>query len=394
MKEVRTENALALILERLKRIYSQQENYVTPEDVLQAVSEYGPISDEDMAALYDQLEQEALMEEDGEKLVLPEPVEEKEVVETPQIDAETGLVMQEISLEVLEPEEHNVQDGVVQYFQELQEYPLLSKEEEIALAEAVQKGRGEDATFREKRAAKQAKTQLVNANLRLVVSIAKRYIHSKMELLDLIQEGNVGLMRAIDKFDVTKGYRLSTYATWWIRQAITRAISDQSRTIRIPVHVMETIQKMHKISRQLQQETGHNPSPEELAAAMALPVERILSLQKVEQMPDSLERPQGDSGDSSVGDFVEDDKEPTPEDAVHKEMLREGVLELLDCLTEREQEVIVWRYGLYNGQPKTLDEIGHKLGVTKERIRQIEMKALEKLAQAGKAESMGEFLKH
>lgn len=396
MDKNNNQDRLTPIMERLRKIYAKKHSYITPEDVMIAASECEDITDEEMATLYDELEKEGLMEkQDVETDMAAEDltsVDETGEGETLEIDEETGAPLQEISLEVLPAEENNVQDGVVQYFHEMQNYPLLTKEKEIELATLVKKGRDKDASFSDIRAAKRAKEELVDSNLRLVVNIAKRYIHSNMELLDLIQEGNLGLMRAIDKFDVTKGYRLSTYATWWIRQAITRAISDQARTIRIPVHVMETIQKMHKIGREIQQNTGNNPTAEELAAAMDLPVERIISLQKIEEMPESLEKPQGENGESSVGDYVEDDKEPTPEEAVDKEMLREEVLELLHTLTEREQEVIVWRFGLYNGEPKTLDEIGHILGVTKERVRQIETKALQKLAKKGKMESMGDFL--
>ena len=286
----------------------------------------------------------------------------------------------------------NIDDPVRMYLKEIGRVPLLSADEEIVLAKQIEAGAEEDATYKEIQLSKKAKKKLVDANLRLVVSIAKRYVGRGMLFLDLIQEGNLGLIKAVDKFDYTKGYKFSTYATWWIRQAITRAIADQARTIRIPVHMVETINKLIRISRQLLQDKGREPTPEEIAEGMGITAERVREIQKIAQEPVSLETPIGEEEDSHLGDFIEDQDAVTPDDAASYILLQEQIEDVFTCLTDREQQVLILRFGLKDGKPRTLEEVGQHFNVTRERIRQIEGKALTKLRNRGKRDKIKDFL--
>ena len=286
----------------------------------------------------------------------------------------------------------NIDDPVRMYLKEIGRVPLLSADEEIVLAKQIEAGAEEDATYKEIQLSKRAKKKLVDANLRLVVSIAKRYVGRGMLFLDLIQEGNLGLIKAVDKFDYTKGYKFSTYATWWIRQAITRAIADQARTIRIPVHMVETINKLIRISRQLLQDKGREPLPEEIAEGMGITVERVREIQKIAQEPVSLETPIGEEEDSHLGDFIEDQDAIAPDDAASYILLQEQIEDVFTCLTDREQQVLILRFGLKDGKPRTLEEVGQHFNVTRERIRQIEGKALTKLRNRGKRDKIKDFL--
>ena len=286
----------------------------------------------------------------------------------------------------------NIDDPVRMYLKEIGRVPLLSADEEIVLAKQIEAGAEEDATYKEIQLSKKAKKKLVDANLRLVVSIAKRYVGRGMLFLDLIQEGNLGLIKAVDKFDYTKGYKFSTYATWWIRQAITRAIADQARTIRIPVHMVETINKLIRISRQLLQDKGREPTPEEIAEGMGITAERVREIQKIAQEPVSLETPIGEEEDSHLGDFIEDQDAVAPDDAASYILLQEQIEDVFTCLTDREQQVLILRFGLKDGNPRTLEEVGQHFNVTRERIRQIEGKALTKLRNRGKRDKIKDFL--
>ena len=286
----------------------------------------------------------------------------------------------------------NIDDTVRMYLKEIGRVPLLSADEEIVLAKQIEAGSQEDATYKDIQLSKKAKKKLVDANLRLVVSIAKRYVGRGMLFLDLIQEGNLGLIKAVDKFDYTKGYKFSTYATWWIRQAITRAIADQARTIRIPVHMVETINKLIRISRQLLQDKGREPLPEEIAEGMGITVERVREIQKIAQEPVSLETPIGEEEDSHLGDFIEDQDAIAPDDAASYILLQEQIEDVFTCLTDREQQVLILRFGLKDGKPRTLEEVGQHFNVTRERIRQIEGKALTKLRNRGKRDKIKDFL--
>lgn len=286
----------------------------------------------------------------------------------------------------------NIDDPVRMYLKEIGRVPLLSADEEIVLAKQIEAGAQEDATYKDIQLSKKAKKKLVDANLRLVVSIAKRYVGRGMLFLDLIQEGNLGLIKAVDKFDYTKGYKFSTYATWWIRQAITRAIADQARTIRIPVHMVETINKLIRISRQLLQDKGREPLPEEIAEGMGITVERVREIQKIAQEPVSLETPIGEEEDSHLGDFIEDQDAIAPDDAASYILLQEQIEDVFTCLTDREQQVLILRFGLKDGKPRTLEEVGQHFNVTRERIRQIEGKALTKLRNRGKRDKIKGFL--
>ena len=332
------------------------------------------------------------------------------------VDDEDEIEVEKIDLSV--PDGVSIEDPVRMYLKEIGKVPLLSAEEEIELAKnmeagavakekiAILKSREENATEEELAEIKEeiknlqkdldagdeAKKRLAEANLRLVVSIAKRYVGRGMLFLDLIQEGNLGLIKAVEKFDYRKGYKFSTYATWWIRQAITRAIADQARTIRIPVHMVETINKLIRVSRQLLQELGREPSPEEIAAEINMPVERVREILKISQEPVSLETPIGEEEDSHLGDFIQDDNVPVPADAAAFTLLKEQLEEVLGTLTEREQKVLTLRFGLEDGRARTLEEVGKEFNVTRERIRQIEAKALRKLRHPSRSRKLKDYL--
>ena len=332
------------------------------------------------------------------------------------LDDEDEVEVEKIDLSV--PEGVSVEDPVRMYLKEIGKVPLLSADEEIELAQNMEdgavatekinvlKGRLDGASEEEKAEIKEeiktlqrdvdkgadAKKRLAEANLRLVVSIAKRYVGRGMLFLDLIQEGNLGLIKAVEKFDYKKGYKFSTYATWWIRQAITRAIADQARTIRIPVHMVETINKLIRVSRQLLQELGREPSPEEIAKEMNMPVERVREILKISQEPVSLETPIGEEEDSHLGDFIKDDNVPGPADAAAFTLLKEQLEEVLGTLTEREQKVLTLRFGLEDGRARTLEEVGKEFNVTRERIRQIEAKALRKLRHPSRSRKLKDYL--
>ena len=306
-------------------------------------------------------------EELDEELFLEEGMEEEEEID-----------MEHIDLSV--PEGVSLEDPVRMYLKEIGKIPLLTTEAEIALAKRMELGD------------KEAGKRLAEANLRLVVSIAKRYVGRGMQFLDLIQEGNLGLIKAVEKFDYTKGYKFSTYATWWIRQAITRAIADQARTIRIPVHMVESINRLIRVSRQLLQELGREPFPEEIAERMEIPVERVREIMKISQEPVSLETPVGEEEDSHLGDFIQDDNVTVPQDAAAFTLLHEQLMEGLDTLTEREQKVLKLRFGLVDGRPRTLEEVGKEFHVTRERIRQIEAKALRKLRHPSRSKKLKDYL--
>ena len=332
------------------------------------------------------------------------------------LDDEDEVEVEKIDLSV--PEGVSVEDPVRMYLKEIGKVPLLSADEEIELAQNMEdgavatekinvlKGRIDGASEEEKAEIKEeiktlqrdvdkgadAKKRLAEANLRLVVSIAKRYVGRGMLFLDLIQEGNLGLIKAVEKFDYKKGYKFSTYATWWIRQAITRAIADQARTIRIPVHMVETINKLIRVSRQLLQELGREPSPEEIAKEMNMPVERVREILKISQEPVSLETPIGEEEDSHLGDFIKDDNVPVPADAAAFTLLKEQLEEVLGTLTEREQKVLTLRFGLEDGRARTLEEVVKEFNVTRERIRQIEAKALRKLRHPSRSRKLKDYL--
>ena len=294
------------------------------------------------------------------------------------LDDEEEVELDKIDLSV--PEGVSIEDPVRMYLKEIGKVPLLSAEEEIELAKKMEQGD------------ENAKKRLAEANLRLVVSIAKRYVGRGMLFLDLIQEGNLGLIKAVEKFDYRKGYKFSTYATWWIRQAITRAIADQARTIRIPVHMVETINKLIRVSRQLLQELGREPTPEEIAEEMDMPVDRVREILKISQEPVSLETPIGEEEDSHLGDFIQDDNVPVPADAAAFTLLKEQLVEVLGTLTEREQKVLRLRFGLDDGRARTLEEVGKEINVTRERIRQIEAKALRKLRHPSRSRKLKDYL--
>lgn len=294
------------------------------------------------------------------------------------LEDEEEINVEEIDLSV--PDGVGVEDPVRMYLKEIGKIPLLSTEEEIGLAKAMEQGDSE------------ARKKLAEANLRLVVSIAKRYVGRGMQFLDLIQEGNLGLIKAVEKFDYRKGYKFSTYATWWIRQAITRSIADQARTIRIPVHMVETINRLIRTQRQLVQELGREPLIEEIAAKMELPVERVQEIQKISQEPVSLETPIGEEEDSHLGDFIQDEQVMVPADQATFTLLHEQLMEALGTLTEREQKVLKLRFGLDDGRPRTLEEVGKEFNVTRERIRQIEAKALRKLRHPSRSKKLKDYL--
>ncbi|MDD3279479.1 MAG: RNA polymerase sigma factor RpoD [Lachnospiraceae bacterium] len=338
-----------------------------------------PLEAEQMDSVFEYLDQKNIdvlkmteneTEADDDVLLIND--EDAVIEEEEEVDLET------IDLSV--PEGISIEDPVRMYLKEIGKVPLLSAEEEIDLAQRMEDGDEE------------AKKRLAEANLRLVVSIAKRYVGRGMLFLDLIQEGNLGLIKAVEKFDYRKGYKFSTYATWWIRQAITRAIADQARTIRIPVHMVETINKLIRVSRQLLQELGREPTPEEIAKEMSMSVERVREILKISQEPVSLETPIGEEEDSHLGDFIQDDNVPVPADAAAFTMLKEQLEEVLGTLTEREQKVLRLRFGLDDGRARTLEEVGKEFNVTRERIRQIEAKALRKLRHPSRSRKLKDYL--
>ena len=336
-----------------------------------------PLEVDQMEKVFDFLEASGvdvlrITENSGDELLLDndmdmDGMEDEEEVELDKIDLPV-------------PEGVSIEDPVRMYLKEIGKVSLLSADEEIELAKRMEKG--DEA----------AKKRLAEANLRLVVSIAKRYVGRGMLFLDLIQEGNLGLIKAVEKFDYRKGYKFSTYATWWIRQAITRAIADQARTIRIPVHMVETINKLIRVSRQLLQELGREPTPEEIAEEMDMPVDRVREILKISQEPVSLETPIGEEEDSHLGDFIQDDNVPVPADAAAFTLLKEQLVEVLSTLTDREQKVLRLRFGLDDGRARTLEEVGKEFNVTRERIRQIEAKALRKLRHPSRSRKLKDYL--
>ncbi|MDR3879646.1 MAG: RNA polymerase sigma factor RpoD [Blautia sp.] len=336
-----------------------------------------PLEVDQMEKVFDFLEASGvdvlrITENSGDELLLDndmdmDGMEDEEEVELDKIDLSV-------------PEGVSIEDPVRMYLKEIGKVSLLSADEEIELAKRMEKG--DEA----------AKKRLAEANLRLVVSIAKRYVGRGMLFLDLIQEGNLGLIKAVEKFDYRKGYKFSTYATWWIRQAITRAIADQARTIRIPVHMVETINKLLRVSRQLLQELGREPTPEEIAEEMDMPVDRVREILKISQEPVSLETPIGEEEDSHLGDFIQDDNVPVPADAAAFTLLKEQLVEVLSTLTDREQKVLRLRFGLDDGRARTLEEVGKEFNVTRERIRQIEAKALRKLRHPSRSRKLKDYL--
>ena len=322
--------------------------------------------------LLNKLEKLALEPTDIENIY--KELEQNGISISDQSSTKNDQLLQKIMNEV------NIDDSVKMYLKDIGRFPLLTAEEELFYAKAMSEG---DV---------KAKERLINANLRLVVSIAKRYVGRGMAFLDLIQEGNLGLMKAVDKFDYTKGFKFSTYATWWIRQAITRSIADQARTIRIPVHMVETINKLIKVSRSLLQTLGREPTSEEIAEAMGISEARVIEIQKIAQDPVSLETPIGEEDDSHLGDFIEDTSATAPIDAAEANMLKEQVNEILGTLAPREAMVLILRYGLRDGRPRTLEEVGKVFNVTRERIRQIEAKALRRLKHPNKTKKLRDFL--
>ena len=359
--------AILLKLIKVGQKQGEQLNYGQLMDALQAEE----LSTEEIEKMYQFLQDQGLQVTNDANAL---PSEDEDI----QIDPEEAEAEVEIDLSV--PDGVSSDDPVRMYLKEIGRVPLLNAEREITLAKAVVEGDEE------------AKRQLTEANLRLVVSIAKRYVGRGMLFLDLIQEGNLGLIKAVEKFDYAKGFKFSTYATWWIRQAITRAIADQARTIRIPVHMVETINKLIRISRQLLQDLGRDPAPEEVAKAMDITVERVREIMKIAQEPVSLETPIGEEEDSHLGDFIEDQDAPAPADVASFMLLREQLEDVLETLTEREKKVLRLRFGLNDGRARTLEEVGQFFGVTRERIRQIEAKALRKLRHPTRSKKLRDFL--
>ena len=336
-----------------------------------------PLGDEQMANVFDFLAASGadvlrITDSNADDMILDDDDADIDKLDEEEIE------LDKIDLSV--PEGVSIEDPVRMYLKEIGKVPLLSAEEEIELAKRMENG--DEA----------AKKRLAEANLRLVVSIAKRYVGRGMLFLDLIQEGNLGLIKAVEKFDYRKGYKFSTYATWWIRQAITRAIADQARTIRIPVHMVETINKLIRVSRQLLQELGREPTPEEIAKEMDMSVERVREILKISQEPVSLETPIGEEEDSHLGDFIQDDNVPVPADAAAFTLLKEQLVEVLSTLTDREQKVLRLRFGLDDGRARTLEEVGKEFNVTRERIRQIEAKALRKLRHPSRSRKLKDYL--
>ncbi len=356
------------IIEKLKKRGKIKGN-LTYEEIVNELEEI-PMDSDEVDNLYQDFEN------DGIELLDDEKIDKKIKEEDEDEDKDGDLSKEDLSV----PKGVSVDDPVRMYLKEIGKIPLLTGDEEVEIAKRMESGESG------------AKKELAEANLRLVVSIAKRYVGRGMSFLDLIQEGNLGLMKAVEKFDYTKGFKFSTYATWWIRQAITRAIADQARTIRIPVHMVETINKLVRVQRQLVQEYGRDPLPEEIAVEMNLDVERVREIQKIAQEPVSLETPRGEEEDSHLGDFIPDDEVLSPSDAATFTLLREQLDEVLTTLTNREKKVLILRFGLYDGRARTLEEVGKEFDVTRERIRQIEAKALRKLRHPSRSKKLKDFL--
>ena len=370
------ENVQAKFEEKLKQLLAmakKKKNVLEYQEIVDFLAELA-LNEEQIEKVIEHLEKNGIdvlriTNDDDDDVIDDEEI---------MLSEEDEVDMENIDLSV--PDGISIEDPVRMYLKEIGKVPLLSAEEEIELAQRMEEG-DEDA-----------KKRLAEANLRLVVSIAKRYVGRGMLFLDLIQEGNLGLIKAVEKFDYRKGYKFSTYATWWIRQAITRAIADQARTIRIPVHMVETINKLIRVSRQLLQELGREPLPEEIAEEMNLPVERVREILKISQEPVSLETPIGEEEDSHLGDFIQDDNVPVPADAAAFTLLKEQLEEVLGTLTEREQKVLTLRFGLEDGRARTLEEVGKEFNVTRERIRQIEAKALRKLRHPSRSRKLKDYL--
>ena len=366
-------------IKELQALAKSKKNELEYKDV-QDVFQDMPLEDEQFDKVLD------MLEDSGIDVVKKDFVGTDLDVDTDDLIDEDDIVLteeDEVDVENIDlsvPEGVSIEDPVRMYLKEIGKVPLLSAEEEIELALRMEQGDEE------------AKKKLAEANLRLVVSIAKRYVGRGMLFLDLIQEGNLGLIKAVEKFDYRKGFKFSTYATWWIRQAITRAIADQARTIRIPVHMVETINKLIRVSRQLLQELGREPTPEEIAEEMKMPVERVREILKISQEPVSLETPIGEEEDSHLGDFIQYDNVPVPVDAAAYTLLREQLEEVLDTLTDREKKVLSLRFGLEDGRGRTLEEVGKEFNVTRERIRQIEAKALRKLRHPTRSRKLRDYL--
>ena len=360
------------IMNELVELGKKKENVLELSEIEKVFADQGMELDDDKTEkVFEYLENKGIV------AMVPESDTEDDII----LDVEDEPTEEELeNIEMAVPDGVSIEDPVRMYLKEIGKVPLLTAEEEKELAMKMEAGDME------------AKKRLAEANLRLVVSIAKRYVGRGMLFLDLIQEGNLGLIKAVEKFDYRKGYKFSTYATWWIRQAITRAIADQARTIRIPVHMVETINKLIRVSRQLLQELGREPSPEEIAAEMNMPVERVREILKISQEPVSLETPIGEEEDSHLGDFIQDDNVPVPADAAAFTLLKEQLEEVLGTLTEREQKVLTLRFGLEDGRARTLEEVGKEFNVTRERIRQIEAKALRKLRHPSRSRKLKDFL--
>lgn len=360
------------IMSELVELGKKKENVLELSEIEKVFADQGMELDDDKTEkVFEYLENKGIV------AMVPESDTEDDII----LDVEDEPTEEELeNIEMAVPDGVSIEDPVRMYLKEIGKVPLLTAEEEKELAMKMEAGDME------------AKKRLAEANLRLVVSIAKRYVGRGMLFLDLIQEGNLGLIKAVEKFDYRKGYKFSTYATWWIRQAITRAIADQARTIRIPVHMVETINKLIRVQRQLLQELGREPCPEEIAEKMGLPVERVREIQKISQEPVSLETPIGEEEDSHLGDFIQDDNVPVPAEAAAFTLLKEQLVEVLGTLTEREQKVLCLRFGLEDGRARTLEEVGKEFDVTRERIRQIEAKALRKLRHPSRSRKLKDYL--
>ena len=384
-KETKTKKANTKIKEENKESKVKvEENKKSEEDKVKEIIEkaktkgkitYGELATELDEANPDQIDKVFDAFEDLGVDILQEDLEEPDIEDLQEVE---DIPVEELDLNNMDGV--NIDDPVRMYVREIGKIPLLTYDEELSLAKRVLEGDEE------------AKQKLVESNLRLVVSIAKKYVGRGMLFLDLIQEGNMGLIKAVEKFDYTKGFKFSTYATWWIRQAITRAIADQARTIRIPVHMVETINKLIRTSRHLLQQMGREPTPEEIAKEMEIPVEKVMEIQKIAQDPVSLETPIGEEDDSHLGDFIQDDDSPAPQDSAAYTMLKEQLEEVMNTLTPREAKVLKLRFGLEDGKARTLEEVGKEFMVTRERIRQIEAKALRKLRHPSRSKKLKDYM--